>query len=137
MRLAQFRALIRWIISKLTTEVQDAELDVRQSMLDRTCTQGDKSVTQYANALKRAVRDIPGVADKELIIWFLNGSKTGIAHNCKCDTRGKPWKRYNRTTFMVIGHGHGDQQGPQGQRHHGQPAKGRGNTSCCRQNADG
>jgi hypothetical protein len=44
-------------------EVRDAEWDARQAMLDKTCTQVDQSVTQYAKALKRAVRDIPRVAD--------------------------------------------------------------------------
>ena len=51
-------------------------------------------MTQFANTLKRAVRYIPEVRDKELIIWFLNGLRPGIAHYCKCDTKGQPWQRY-------------------------------------------
>ena len=74
--------------------MRDEEFDARQALLDRKCTQGEQTVTQYANALKRAVRDIPGVSDKELILWFLNGLRTGIAHYCKCDTKGKPWTQY-------------------------------------------
>ena len=65
----------------------------RHAMLDRTCTQGELSVTQFANTLKRAVRYIPEVRDKELIIWFLNGLKPRIAHYCKCDRRGDPRTR--------------------------------------------
>ena len=89
-----YPALRRWIQSKLALEVRDLELDARQALFNRACTQGELSVTQYANALKRAVRDIPVVTNKELILWFLSGLRTGIAHFCKCDTKGKPWTRY-------------------------------------------
>ena len=89
-----YPTLIQWIKGKLALEVRDEEMEARQAMLDRTCTQGDQSVTQYVNALRRAVRDIPKVSDKELIVWFLSGLRTGISHYCKCDTKGKPWERY-------------------------------------------
>ena len=89
-----FPAMMKWIKSKLSIEVRDEELDARQAMLDRACTQGEKSVTQFANALQRATRKITQVTEKERIVWFLNGINTGLSHFCKCDNRGKPWTEY-------------------------------------------
>jgi hypothetical protein len=93
-----WQAMLEWIKSKLSMEVRDEELEARQAMMDRTCRQGDKTVTQFVNALQRATRKIQHVTEKERIVWFLDGLNTGLAHFCKCDPRGRPWDSYQGLT---------------------------------------